>query len=522
MLSPQLHAWLETLADLALLALAIVLLLLVLTLIGMWLQDRFFQQAHAIRRNYPLLGRFRYFFERMGEFFRQYFFAMDREELPFNRAQRAWVYRAAKDLSTLVPFGSTKSMLAPGRVIFLNSPYPTLDTNKAETQPLLIGPHARQPYLAKSLHNISGMSYGALSKPAVQALSRGAAKAGCWLNTGEGGLSPWHLEGGADIVFQIGTARYGVRDAGGNLSDDKLREVAAHPQVRMFEIKLSQGAKPGKGGILPGGKVTPEIAAIRGIPAGEPSISPNRHPDIGDSGELLDAIARVRDVTGKPVGIKLVIGTSNWLDDFFLEIHRRGIESAPDYISIDSGDGGTGAAPMALMDDVGLHLAESLPLVVDLLCGYGLRERVRVVAAGKLITPNMVAWALTLGADFCVSARGYMFALGCIQAMQCDRNTCPTGVTTHNPRLQRGLVPLEKAERVYQFHRHLVHEVEVIAHACGVGEPRELRRHHARMVTGGPRSVPLSEIWPPVEAGLYLRQGRRPATGSGRPVPPPA
>lgn len=510
MLSPQMHAWLETLVDLALLTLVAVLLGAVFVLIGMWLQDRFFQQAHAIRRNYPLLGRFRYFFERMGEFFRQYFFAMDREELPFNRAQRSWVYRAAKDLSTLVPFGSTKSMLAPGRVIFLNSPYPTLDTNKAETQPLQIGPYAREPYLARSLHNISGMSYGALSKPAVQALSRGAAKAGCWMNTGEGGLSPWHLEGGADIVFQIGTARYGVRDAEGNLSDARLLEVAAHPQVKMFEIKLSQGAKPGKGGILPGGKVTAEIAAIRGIPEGMPSISPNRHPDIAGSSELLDTIARVRNVTGKPVGIKLVIGTTDWIDDFFLEIHRRGIESAPDYISIDSGDGGTGAAPMALMDDVGLHLAESLPLMVDLLNGYGLRERVRVVAAGKLITPNMVAWALTLGADFCVSARGYMFALGCIQAMQCHRNTCPTGVTTHDPRLQRGLVPMEKAERVFNFHRHLVHEVEVIAHACGVSEPRQLRRHHARMVTGGARSTPLSEVWPPVEPGIYLRNGRRP------------
>jgi glutamate synthase domain-containing protein 2 len=328
------------------------------------------------------------------------------------------------------------------------------------------------------------------------------------MNTGEGGLSPWHLEGGADIVFQIGTARYGVRDNDGRLDDAKLAAVAAHPQVKMFEIKLSQGAKPGKGGILPAAKVTAEIAAIRGIPAGQASISPNRHPDIADSGQLLDMVARVRNVTGKPVGLKLVIGSWEWLEDLFLEIHRRGIDAAPDYLAIDSGDGGTGAAPMSLMDDVGLHLAESLPLVVDLLDGYALRERIRVVAAGKLVTPNMVAWALALGADFCVSARGYMFSLGCVQALQCDRNTCPAGITTHDPRLQRGLVPLEKAERVFHYHENLVHEVEVIAHSCGVREPRELRRHHARMVTGVV-SQPLSEIWPPVETGYYLRAGRR-------------
>lgn len=509
MLPQGMQRWLDLFSDFFVLLIGLALLVILVAALVMWIQDRFFQKTHAIRRNYPLIGRFRYFFEHLGEFFRQYFFAMDREELPFNRAQRSWVYRAAKDLSTMVPFGSTKSMLAPGRVIFLNDPYPKLDKDQAETVPLMIGPGARQPYVARSLFNISGMSFGALSRPAVEALSKGAARAGCWLNTGEGGLSPWHLEGGCDIVFQIGTARYGVRDEHGNLSDEKLAEAATHPQVKMFEIKLSQGAKPGKGGILPGAKVTREIAAVRGIPVGKPSISPNRHPDVASVQDLLDMVQRVRDVTGKPVGLKFVVGSWEWLEDLFLEIHRRGTASAPDYLSIDSGDGGTGAAPMSLMDDVGLHLAESLPLVVDLLDGYALRERIRVVAAGKLITPNMVAWALALGADFCVSARGFMFSLGCIQAMQCDRNTCPTGITTHNPRLQRGLVPIEKAERVFQYHRHLVKEVEVIAHACGVEEPRLLRRHHARMVTGGPRSVLLSELWPPVEKGAYLRDGRR-------------
>ena len=493
-------AWLE----LGFLILVAVVLLVAVTL---WLQDRFFQKKHAIRRNYPLIGRFRYMFEHLGEFFRQYFFAMDREELPFNRAQRAWVYRAAKDLSNTTAFGSTKQIGA-GRVIFMNCPYPTLQKDAAESLPLMIGPHCEQPYVARSFFNISGMSFGALSRPAVQALSRGAAMANCWLNTGEGGLSPYHLEGGGDVVFQIGTARYGVRDAEGNLDEEKLARIAAMQPVKMFEIKLSQGAKPGKGGILPAEKVTDEIADIRGIPAGQASISPNGQPEIHSAESLLDLIERVRTVTGKPTGIKCVLGAWQWLEDLFIAIHERGAESAPDFITVDSGDGGTGAAPMSLMDDVGLYLAESLPLLVDLRDGYGLTDRIRIIASGKLINPSMVAWALAVGADFCVSARGYMFALGCIQALQCNRNTCPTGVTTHNPRLQRGLVPEEKSHRVAHFHDNLVKEVETIAHSCGVAEPRLLRRHHARILGSNGESVPIDRLWPPVEPGIYLREGR--------------
>lgn len=509
MLSPELKQGLETIVDILLLGLLAGLVVLTLVLLGLWLQDRFFQQKHAVRRNYPLIGRFRYFFEHLGGFFRQYFLTQDREEMPFNRAQRSWVYRAAKDLDNTVPFGSTKSMLTPGRILFLNTAWPVLEKDSLDSSPMLIGPHCRQPYAAKSFFNISAMSYGAISRPAVRALSRGAERAGCWLNTGEGALSPYHLEGGCELVFQIGTARYGVRDAEGNLSDEKLAEVARQGRVKMFEIKLSQGAKPGKGGILPGEKVTREIADIRGIPVGQASISPNRHPDVDSPEALLDLIERVREVTGKPVGMKTVVGDWDWLEDLFLAIHARGEQSAPDFITVDSGDGGTGAAPMALMDDVGLHLAEALPLVVDLLNGYGLRERVRVIASGKLINPNMVAWALAMGADFCVSARGFMFALGCIQAMQCNRNTCPTGVTTHDPRLQRGLVPAEKAERVFHFHRNMLREVGMIAHACGASGPRGLTRHHARMVTGDAASLRLDQLWPEVEKGFYLHNGRR-------------
>ena len=456
------------------------------------------QTKHAIRRNFPVIGRFRYWFEHLGEFFRQYFFALDREEMPFNRAERTWVYRAAKGEDNTVAFGSSRDLRPVGTTLFVNCPYPTLERDAAPTKEVTIGPYAGKPYVTDSVFNISGMSYGAISRPAVLALSNGARMAGCWMNTGEGGLSPYHLEGGADIVFQIGTAKYGVRDEQGKLSDEKLEKVAAHDQVKMFEIKLSQGAKPGKGGILPGGKVTPQIAEIRGIPAGKDSISPNRHPEVDNGGDLLDMIDRVRRVTGKPVGFKAVIGAYGWLEELFMEIHARGIESAPDFITVDSADGGTGAAPMSLIDYVGLPIKESLPLVVDLVNKHGLRDRIKVAASGKMVTPAEAAWALCVGADFVNSARGFMLALGCIQALQCNKNTCPTGITTHNKRLQRGLDPRDKAERVREYAEHMRHEIEVIAHSCGVPEPRRLKRMHCRVVMEDGKSVPLDTLYPDV------------------------
>jgi glutamate synthase domain-containing protein 2 len=472
-----------------------------LAVIVLYIIDRT-QKKHAIRRNFPVVGRFRYWFEHLGEFFRQYFFSLDREEMPFNRAERSWVYRAAKGVDNTVAFGSTRNLSHPGTVIFVNCPYPVLEVDVSPTSEKTIGPTARIPYVTDSIFNVSAMSFGSISKPAVQALSRGSKMAGNWLNTGEGGLSPWHLEGGCDLVFQIGTAKYGVRDESGALSDDKLREVAAHEQVKMFELKLSQGAKPGKGGILPGGKVTPEIAAIRGIPEGQDSISPNRHRDVNSAEDLLNLINRIRDVTGKPTGFKAVIGAYGWLDELFTLVRERGIESAPDFITVDSGDGGTGAAPMSLMDSVGLQIKESLPLVVDMLKKHGLRERVHVIASGKLVTPTEAAWALCVGADFINSARGYMFALGCIQAMQCNKNTCPTGVTTHDPDLQRGLVPEDKAERVRRYSQNMRKEIGVIAHACGVPEPRLLRRYHCRVVQEDGRSIPLDQLYPDVQENV--------------------
>lgn len=458
------------------------------------------QTKHTIRRNYPVVGRLRYFFEHMGEFFRQYFFAMDREELPFNRAQRSWVYRAAKNVDSTVAFGSTRPLDKPGDVIFLNHPFPTLEEDVAEISPVIIGAgFARIPYVTRSFYNISAMSFGALSVPAVRALAKGAAKSGIWMNTGEGGLSPYHLEGDCDLVFQIGTAKYGVRGKDGNLCDEKLREIAEHPQVCMFEIKMSQGAKPGKGGILPGEKVTAEIAKIRGIPEGEDSISPNGHTDIRSIDDLLDMIHRVRDVTGRPVGFKVVIGTHEWLEEMCQIIHKRGIESAPDFITIDSADGGTGASPQGLMDYMGIPLKRSLPLVVDILNKYGLKTRIKINCSGKLVNPSEVAWALCLGADFISSARGFMFALGCIQSFQCNKNTCPTGITTHKKRFQKGLIEADKAERVASFAKNMQYGVGTIAHSCGVKEPRELERHHAELINELGVPVPMADLYPDQE-----------------------
>lgn len=454
------------------------------------------QASDAVRRNYPVIGRFRYLFTTLGEFFRQYFFAMDREEMPFNRAQRDWIEHAAENEGNTVAFGSTRNLNVAGTPIFTNAPFPPLDTQYAKTEPLIIGPYAKTPYVAPSIYNISGMSYGALSRPAVQALSRGAAKAGIWMNTGEGGVSPHHLSGGCDIVFQIGTAKYGVCNPEGGLNDDKLRDVAAIENVRMFEIKLAQGAKPGKGGILPGAKVTEEIAEIRGIPVGQDSISPNRHPETSSFEELLDFIAHVKQVTGKPVGIKTVLGSADPFEALFDLIVKRGPESAPDFITVDGGDGGTGAAPMPLMDLVGLPLREALPRMVDLRDRYGLHERIRIIASGKMVNPGDVAWALCTGADFITSARGFMFSLGCIQALKCNKNTCPTGITTHNKRLQRGLVPDEKFERVAHFAKSVVKEVEIIAHSVGVAEPRQMRRHHVRVVQADGTSILMSRLHP--------------------------
>jgi glutamate synthase domain-containing protein 2 len=473
------------------------LAIVVFAVIVFWFIEDVTQKKHAVLRNYPVIGRLRYFFEKQGEYFRQYFFAGDREEMPFNRATRAWVYRVAKqeDGSGIIGFGSTYDMKAPGAILFVNAGFPVQEWEKQATPPLAIGEGwCEQPFVARSLVNVSGMSFGAISRPAVQALSRGAAHAGCWLDTGEGGTAPYHLEGGADVIAQIGTAKYGIRDSEGNFSKERARELAK--SVKAFEIKLSQGAKPGKGGVLPGGKVTEEIARIRGIPPGQDSISPNRHRDAANMGELLDQVAMIRSVTGRPVGIKTAIGGWHFLNDMADNVLRRGLEHAPDFLVIDGGEGGSGAAPQALFDHMSLSIEEALPRAADMLYESGLKERVRLVASGKLVTSARAAWALCVGADFVNTARGFMFSLGCIQALRCHTNTCPTGITTHNPRLQRGLVVEEKWQRVANYATGMNKDIEMIAHSCGVAHPRLLRREHCRIVQANGATAALNMLYP--------------------------
>lgn len=453
------------------------------------------QKKHTVLRNFPVVGRLRFFFENLGEYFRQYFFAGDRDEMPFNRATRGWVYKEAKNEGGIIGFGSTNDLREPGSILFVNHPFPVLEEDRLPTPSIVIGEgYCRQPFEARSITNISGMSFGAISAPAVRALSRGAAAAGCWMDTGEGGLSPYHLEGGCDVIMQIGTAKYGIRDLDGRFSAEKARELAS--VVKAFEIKLSQGAKPGKGGVLPGSKVTEEIARIRGIPVGHDSISPNRHRDIADIDQLLDQVAYLRDLTGRPVGIKTAIGGWDFINGLCDAVLRRGREWAPDFLAVDGAEGGSGAAPQTLMDHMALPIAEALPRVVDSLLQADLKSRIRVVAAGRLVTSARAAWALCIGADFVNTARGFMFALGCIQALRCHTNTCPTGVTTHNRRLQRGLVVEEKYRRVENYCRNMNKEIDMLAHSCGCRHARELKREHVRIVQSANQSIALNMLYP--------------------------
>ena len=461
-----------------------IILLILGGLTALYIHDRR-QTTHTILRNYPVVGYIRYFAETLGEYMRQYQYLPDWAERPFNRLERSWVYRSSKGVSNLMSFGSEN---VPS-FVFRNAAFPILDEEKRPWPGKQIGitegPGAcRLPYRATSFFNISGMSYGALSHAAVSALSRGAKIGNVWMATGEGGLAPFHLEGGCDVIMQMGTAKYGVRDADGNLSEEKLLEIAAHEQVRMFEVKLSQGAKPGKGGILPGIKVTPQIAAIRGIPVGLASISPNRHKDIGNVRELGAFVNRVRTLTGKPVGVKFVAGDATFLDDWFTDCVAHP-EGCPDYIQIDGGEGGSGAAPAPLMDYVGLPITMALPQVAAARERHGLEDRIRIVASGKLITPDKVAWALCMGADFVSSARGFMFSLGCIQAMKCGTGKCPTGVTSSEPRLIAGLDPTDKAARVARYAERMRDEVEMIAHSCGLTDASGFLPRHVTEIERG-------------------------------------
>jgi glutamate synthase domain-containing protein 2 len=453
------------------------------------------QKKHAVTHNFPVVGHFRYLFEEIGQPLRQYFFSSDLEERPYNRVTRSWIYASAKGENNFVGFGSQVDHDAPGRMHILPSMFPTLEPDSRNVpQPRVIGGKREQPYQPKCFANISGMSFGALSPNSVRALSRGAKLAGCYMSTGEGSLSPYHVEGDCDILYQIGPAKFGCRTPDGLFDDEKAKQILALPQVKMVEIKLGQGAKPGKGGVLPKEKITKEIAEIRGIHMGEDCHSPNRFEEFHDASSLLDFIERVRGLTGKPIGLKMVVGAASEVEELCREIRKRG--DGPDFIAIDGKEGGSGAAPLALADYVGLPLIDGLTVVDAALRRFGLRDDVTLIASGRIATGGDVATHIALGADLVHIARGFLFSIGCIQALRCHTNKCPTGVTTQNRWLQSGLDPADKGVRVMNYSIALERDLQMITRSCGLQHPSELHRGHVVVnVAPGVRKS-LLELYP--------------------------
>ncbi len=453
------------------------------------------QEGHAVRRVYPLLGRLRYLVEKVGPELRQYIVTSDLEERPFNRAQRSWVYQASKGLSSAVGFGTQQDVDRPGHYHFLPSPFPTLHAEAVmDASPHVIGPDRPRPFATGSRINVAAMSFGALSASAVRALSTGAAQAGCYLNTGEGGLSPHHLAGGSDLIFQIGPAKYGVRTADGELDWQRLRAIGAMREVRAIEVKVGQGAKPGKGGILPGAKVTEEIAQIRGIPPGLPSYSPNRFSEFASVPELIEFVERIKGEVPVPVGVKIVVGDSGFIEALARTLAEEG--RGPDYISVDGAEGGTGAAPLSLADHMGLPLRDAIVAVDDAYRRYGVRDRITVIGAGRVVTGADAALVLALGADLVSVGRGFLFALGCIQALRCHTNECPTGVATQSHWRQRGLVTSQKSGRVANYAMAVQDDLMTVVHSLGLTSPSALRRDHVEMIVETGRRMRGSELYP--------------------------
>ena len=444
----------------------------VLTLVG--LLD-YLQPRHAIRRNYPLLAHFRFFFELIRPEIRQYFIESDTEELPFSRAQRSIVYQRAKGAVDKRPFGTQLDVYAPNYEWINHSLVPARIAHHDFRVEVGAGT-CRAPYSASVL-NVSAMSFGALSANAILALNEGARRGRFYHDTGEGSISRYHREPGGDLVWELGSGYFGCRAQDGGFDPERFRDTAASPQVKMIEIKLSQGAKPGHGGVLPAAKVTPEIAEARGVPLGQDCVSPATHSAFTTPLELLQFTARLRDLSGgKPVGIKFAVGHPwEWFGLAKAMLHT-GI--TPDFIVIDGGEGGTGAAPLEFSNHVGAPLREGLMLVHNTLVGLDLRAKVKLAASGKIVTAFDMARVMAMGADWCNAARGFMFALGCLQAQTCHSGHCPTGVTTQDPQRMRALVVPDKAERVFQFHQHTLDALKELLAAAGLAHPCELGPEH--------------------------------------------
>lgn len=433
---------------------------------------RHIQKDHTLLSNFGILGQARYLIESIGPEFRQYLFLNDREERPFNRTERSEVYRKAKNVDSTDSFGTLLDYDST-EIKLRHSMFPTRE-EEAETFRVTFGERSgvMRPYVLKSPMLVSAMSYGSLGQNAIRAIARGAARADIPMNTGEGGYPKYHLMEGADIIFQIGTAKFGVRNSDGDLDETALGELANHEQIRMIEIKFSQGAKPGKGGLLPAEKITPEIAQLRGVPMGEDVVSPPFQKECHDVPSTVAFIARIQDLVEIPVGIKLCVGSFTEFHELVREMKRQ--DRFPDFITIDGGEGGTGAAPTAFMDRLGLPLYPALYGVVKILESEGVRDRLKILAAGKLINAGRQLTAFALGADACYTARGFMLALGCIQARECGANTCPVGITTHDPQLQAGLDPEVKAARVTHYVENTRHDLKAMLVATGKRCPGEL------------------------------------------------
>ena len=458
----------------------------------------YFQQRQAIRRNFPLLGRFRYLFEAIRPEINQYFVESNTDGRPFSRDERSLVYQRAKNTLDTMPFGTRLDVYQPGYE-WMNHSLAPVHVDPASLRVRVGGPDCKQPYDA-SLLNISAMSYGALSGNAIAALNGGAKDGGFAHNTGEGGISAHHLANGGDLIWQIGTGYFGCRTADGNFDGELFARNAARPEVKMIELKLSQGAKPGHGGILPAAKVTPEIAAIRHVPLGKDVLSPPAHSAFRTPIEMMRFLARLRELSGgKPVGFKLCLGKRRE----FLALCKAMVETdiAPDFIAVDGGEGGTGAAPVEFTNRVGSPAVDAIIFVHNALTGFGLRDRIRLIAAGRITTGFGVMKALMIGADMVYSARGMMLALGCIQALRCNANVCPAGVATQDPNLAAGLVVTDKRRRVASFHRQTLASVAELLGAMGLAATAQLRPWHLM------RRVSTIEVRHYGELFRYLRRG---------------
>lgn len=459
------------------------------------------QRKSAIKRNYPILSHARFLIESVRPELRQYLFESDTEEAPFSRQQRSIVYQRAKQELDKRPFGTQGNVYADNYEWINHSLQPA----PVATEPFRILVGARncsKPYDA-AVFNISAMSFGALSANAIRALNLGAQKGGFYHDTGEGSVSRYHLEHGGDLVWNIGSGYFGCRNADGSFSEENFKANASRESVKMIEVKLSQGAKPGQGGILPGAKVSAEIAEARGVPVGEDCLSPSKHSAFSTPLELLQFVQRLRELSGgKPVGFKLCIGhVWEW---FAIAKAMQQSQLLPDFIVVDGGEGGTGAAPLEFSDHVGMPLREALMLVHQSLVGLNLRSEIKIGAAGKIITGFDIARTLAIGADWCNAARGFMFAVGCIQSQSCHTGRCPTGVATQDPSRQKGLDPLDKSDRVYHFQKNTVKALAELLAASGLQHPEQLGPEHIIRRVNATTVLPLSKVYPQLQPGSLL------------------